>query len=110
MIEIIVIRYLEKKLDVDVFFEEPLNKEDEYVTIEKTGGYIENYINHATIVVQSYAKSLYQAALLNEKVKKAMFDIVEIDDISSVKLNSDYNFTDQSKKKYRYQSVFEFIY
>lgn len=110
MIESIVIKYLNSKLNVNVYAEEPEEKEDSYIVIEKTGGYIENYINHATLAIKSYASSLYGASLLNEDVKKEMISIIELNDIQSSKLNSDYNFTDQTKKKYRYQAIFEIIY
>ena len=53
---------------------------------------------------------MYEAAMLNEKVKKVIGDITDLNDISSVKLNSDYNYTDTARKKYRYQAVFDFVY
>ncbi|GAB6396335.1 hypothetical protein MOB1_06570 [Faecalimonas mobilis] len=43
----------------------------------------------------------------SEKVKKAMKEIVELEDISKCDLNTDYNYTDVARKKYRYQAVFD---
>ena len=51
--------------------------------------------------------SLFGAASLNERVKKVMENIIELDDICSCNLNSDYNYTDTGRKKYRYQAVFD---
>ena len=39
-----------------------------------------------------------------------MESIDDQDPISRVELNSDYNFTDTSTKRYRYQAVYNFIY
>ena len=75
--------------------------------IEKTGGGEENHIKKAMIVIQSFADSLYRAAEINEEVKKAMKEIVELEDISKCDLNTDYNYTDVARKKYRYQAVFD---
>ena len=46
----------------------------------------------------------------NEKVKNAMNNIVVLGAIGSSDLNSDYNFTDTTKKKYRYQAVYDLTY
>ena len=110
MIEKIVLDYMKGCLNVPVYMERPEKEPDEYVLIEKTGSSTENYISSATFVLQSYANSMYFAAELNEKVKTAMDNIIVLDDISKSKLNSDYNFTDTTKKKYRYQAVYDLFY
>ena len=38
------------------------------------------------------------------------FKIVEMDDISKCQLNSDYNYTDTTRKKYRYQAVYDMVH
>ena len=108
MIEEILIEYLSKNVGVPVYLEE--KNLDEYLLVGKTGSSRENYINSCIVFVQSYAKTNYAAALLNEKVKKAMDEIVSLDSISSSKLNSDYNFTDTTKEKYRYQAVYDLVF
>lgn len=60
--------------------------------------------------MQSYGGSLYEAARLNHTVKTAMRDAVTLDDVISCKLNSDYNYTDEETKRYRYQAVFDIRY
>lgn len=110
MIEKIVLDYLKDCMAVPVYMERPETEPDEYVLIEKTGSLTENYIHSATFAMQSYANSMYAAAELNEKVKKAMNDIIVLNNISKSKLNSDYNFTDTAKKKYRYQAVYDLFY
>lgn len=110
MVEMTVLNYLKSALSVSVHMEKPKSEPAKYVLIEKTGSSSENNINSATIAVQSYADSLYEAAALNEEVKAAMLDIIYHEDISKSSLNSDYNFTDTTKKKYRYQAVFDLFY
>ena len=39
-----------------------------------------------------------------------MDGITEKPEIAACRLNSDYNFTDTAKKKYRYQAVFDLVY
>ena len=110
MIEIIIMDYLSKQLGVEVFTEKPHNKPLRYVVIEKTGSTRINYIDKATVVIQSYAESMYEAAVLNERVKHAMDNIITLLSVSKSELNSDYNFTDTAKKEYRYQAVYDITY
>lgn len=110
MIETTILNYLNSVLDVPVHMEKPDAEPVQYVLIEKTGSSKENFINSATIALQSHADSLYSAAALNEEVKKAMDNITILDEISCSQLNTDYNFTDTTKKKYRYQAVYDLFY
>lgn len=110
MIEEIVLKWLEQQLDMPVYMEEPTNKPDSFVLIEKTGSSRDNLINHATLAIQSYGTTMYNAAKLNESVKLAMDDIVQLDTIGSSALNSDYNFTDETTKRYRYQCIYDLTY
>lgn len=110
MVENIVKNYLQSSLNVPVRLEEEDNLGKEYILIEKTGSSKENHVASATLAVQSFSMSLYGAAILNERVKTAMEKIIELDDISKCELNSDYNYTDTNRKKYRYQAVFDIVY
>lgn len=110
MIEIIIKNHLELKLDEEVSFEKPGSMAGGYVVLEKTSSGKNNHLPSATFAFQSYAKSLYEAAKLNEKVKMAVESLITLDEIRGVKLNSDYNFTDTTTKEYRYQAVFDIKY
>ena len=110
MIEATIIDYLTTKLDgIPVFLEMPEERPDEFVLIERTGGANQDRgaINSAMIAIQSWSGSLYGAASLNDLVKAAMLEIPnEANDVCECSLNSDYNFTDTTKKAYRYQAVY----
>lgn len=116
MIEKTVLDYLAGNLligttSVPVYMQEPVSRRpdngDTFVVVEKTGSGKENHLCTATIAIQSYAPTLYEAACLNELVKEAMEDIIELDEISKSQLNGDYNFTKVSTKQPRYQAVFD---
>lgn len=110
MIEQIIIDYLNQNLDTPVYMEVPEDPPESFVIVEKTSGAKENYIQYAMMAFQSYASTLYNAALLNEEVKSAVENMTGLSSISSVQLNSDYNYTDTSTKRYRYQAVYEIYY
>lgn len=109
MIEKIVRDYLEAKLGCPVRLEVE-GDELEMVVLEKTASGKSNHINSATIAIQSYSDSLYNASALNETVKATIEGIVELPEIADIRLNSDYNFTDTTKKRYRYQAVYDLIF
>lgn len=109
MIEKTLYDYLTEK-GITVYMQVPKNPPSEYVLLEKTGSSKTNQIYSATIALQSYADSLYSAATLNEEVKAAMDDSIELDEICDASLNSDYNFTDAETKKYRYQAVYDIVH
>lgn len=107
MIEATIIEYLNNAdLSATVYGEQPANKLSEFYVIEKTGGGLINHIPQSTFAVQSYAQSRYRASMMNDEVKAAMLDLITLDDVSSVELNSDYDYTDTASKTYRYQAVF----
>lgn len=106
MIEITVLNYLNHCLTPPCYMEMPDDPSGSFVIIEKTGSSVSNRISQATFAIQSYASSLADAATLNEQVKTAMEAMIELDEISRVELNSDYNYTDTDLKAYRYQAVY----
>lgn len=108
MIEKIIFDYLNDSLSLPVYTEIPKNPPQRFIAFEKTGGAQVNHINSSTIAVQSYGESLYDAAVINEEVKEEMlYGLISRDEIISVSLNSDYNYTDTTTKRYRYQAVFD---
>lgn len=109
MVESTILSHLNSVLSVPAYMEEPekIPKGKKYVILEKTGSSKRNNVSHATFAVQSYGPSMVDAAELNEDVKAAMESLIELPEIGASKLNSDYNFTDTTTKRYRYQAVFE---
>lgn len=118
MIEQIVLEYLSEHMSVPVLMELPEVPSEEFplmperfLVLEKVGGGMSDHIGAGSIAVQSYSlNSLYEAAQLDEEMRSAMWGIIERNDISEVRLSSNYNHTDVRTKRYRYQSVFEFYF
>lgn len=96
---------------VPVSAELPKNPDIPCVIVEKTAGGYETTIEEATVALQSYGTSLQEAMELNEQVKWIMLDeLIKENDITKVTLNTDYNFTDTTAERYRYQAVFDIKY
>lgn len=109
-IEKTVLDYLAAQLTpIPVYMEVPEDPPATMVIIEKTGGAERDKIKTATLAIQSYAADLFAASQLNEAVKLAIKN-ADITSLFAAKLNSDYNYTDTSTKRYRYQAVFDFYY
>lgn len=107
MIEEVILKFLNEKLNVPATMERPANAGGSFCVLEKVGSARANHIERSSFAIQSYADRLIDAAKLNEQVKHAMDELTELRGISRVDLDSDYNFTDTSKKGYRYQAIYD---
>ena len=107
MIEKTILDYLNEHASIPWYMETPKDPPAKYGLIQKTGSSMTDHIYRATIALQVYADSMYEAADLNEETKELMFQIVSLNEIASSRLNSDYNYTNTATKKYRYQAVFD---
>lgn len=110
MIEKIILDYLSGLLPVPVAVERAIDPPAQYVLLEQTGGSESNHISEATVAIQTYADSRYEAASLMEDVIEAMHGIVSLDSIGGIRLQGSYNYTDVTEKKYRYQAVYNVTY
>jgi hypothetical protein len=109
MIEKIILEYLQE-CGYKVFLEKPDIPPNEYLLVEKTGSRRSNRIDSATVAIQSYAPSMVAAVELNERMKTSMDDIIELNNIGSCDLNSDYSYNDTQTKSYRYQAVYDITF
>lgn len=111
-IEKFMISYLSEKLDIPVYGERPnmATAPDEFVTVEKTGSSRENFVIKCDLAVQSWSTSRINAAELNEKVINILEAATECPEISRCHCDNDYNYTDLTSKRPRYQALFEVVY
>lgn len=108
MIEITVMHYLEAQLpDVPWYMEKPEKPPERYGLVRKTGSGMVNHIHETTVAVQSIAPSLYEAMLLNDRAVAALRAMSPADGVFTVRINSDYEYTDMTTKEHRYQAVAE---
>lgn len=107
-IEAIVIDHLKTALQTTkVYGEIPDSPAGEFFVVDKTGSSTVDHICTSTVAIQSYGDSKYAAAESNEKMKRAMKGIVELDQIGACYLSTDYNYTNIARKQYRYQAVYQ---
>lgn len=107
MIEETLLKYLEAGLSVPVFYVYPTKAPDRFVLLERIGGSRMGMIRSVSFTIQSYAATLAEAAQLNEEVLAVMDEAIALPEVSRVDLDSDYEYTDETMKKYRYQAVFD---
>ena len=110
MIETTIIDYLQPILHVPVSTAHKEREPDTFVIVERVSGGMENHVRNASIAIQSYAPTMYQAAQLHESVLNAMDNIMALDEIAWSSLNAEYNYTDEETKKPRYQALFDITY
>ena len=111
MIELDIKNFIESEFDYPAYMERPQTAIDTFFVIEKISGSRDEQIDFARVAVQTFAPSMYQAASLCEQLNDEMLNnFVTLPNITKVKLNSSYDHTDTTTKKYRYQSLFEIYY
>ena len=110
MIEEIVRDYLLAGLSVPVYVDVPAEPPESYVVIERTGGGETDHIRSAMVAIQSYGASRYDAATLHEDVLLLLKNLIELENVSASDLNAEYDYTDTTTNRYRYQAVFDIIY
>ena len=107
MIETVLLDYLNNaNLSAKVYMEQPKVKPEAFFILEKSGGGQIDHINESDFIVQSYGRTLYEAACMNEEIKAVMLKANTLNEVSAVELNSDYNYTNAESKSYRYQAIF----
>lgn len=107
MIELEIKKYLDGQLNVPSFFEHQAKMPERFIIIEKVNGRKHNWLKGSTFAFQSYAETMYEAALLNDRLKEVVEGLIGLSLVYSVSLNSDYHFSDTDTKRYRYQAVFD---
>lgn len=110
MIEKIIRDYLLTVLDVPVYVDVPADPPDTYVIIQRTGGSETEHIRSAVMAIQSYGPRKTAAAELHEQVLALLPAIADGVEVSACDINAEYDFTDTTTKRYRYQAVFDIIY
>jgi hypothetical protein len=110
IIEKVIIDFLKTKIsNCDILAEAPARPFGRLILVQRTGGR-GRFVKESTVAIQSYGASLYEAAELNEEVKDAMEQLIEVEPITRVNLNSNYNYTDTATAEHRYQAVFDIFH
>ena len=111
LIEKTVIRYLEQKLNInEVYAEIPEEMPKRFIVVGIVDRGKTNHIDAATIELMSYANDKLGAAELDELVRNAMEQIIELDSIFSSRLGGGGDEQDTALKKYRYRSYYNLFF
>ena len=111
MIENKILDYLQRKLNTTyVYLETPKTSHASYVVFQIVDRTRTNLIDAVTVRLWSYGKTKEDAALLDQQVRNAMYDITDLSDISSSSLGGGADDYDTSLNKYRYSSYFNITY
>ena len=111
MIEDYTLRYLSAQLDgVPGAIGQPSPLPPTCFAIKKTDAETANLIPTDTISIYAYAPSEYEAAQLNERIKRAMLAMAGQDAICNVAFYTDFSDDDTEYKVPRYQSIYNVTY
>ena len=109
MIEEIILNYLLES-GFPGYLSVPEEPSGNFVVLDKTGSGHDEGLFRATLAVQSYGKTKYNAAQLSHHVVQAMLDADTLPEVVSCKLVTEYDFPDTTRKLPRYQAVFELVH
>lgn len=111
MIEVDVKNFIDNNLPYHSYVQKPPEINEPCFVIEKLGGSRNEHIDTATMAIQTYAPTPYQAANTSEIMINAMLEeFIDLPNVAKIELNSSYNYPDTTIKNYRYQAVFEIYY
>lgn len=80
------------------------------VVVEKVGESVVNRLRQARLAVQSYGDTLLHAAERNEAALSALASLAADPAVSACRVETSYNFSDEVRKRYRYQAVVHVSY
>ena len=80
------------------------------VVVERLGVSETDRLRRARLAVQSYGLTLLDAAERNEAALLALKTLTDDPAVSACRVESSYNFTDEARKRYRYQAVVHVTY
>lgn len=110
LIEKTIRDYLLGKIqNIPIEVEEPTN-ENTYIVFRVIERGKLDLINSVTVEFFCYGKSKFEAASLDEELRTAMENIVELGSIFSSKIGGGNDSFDTELKKYRYRSYFNLTY
>lgn len=111
MIETKILTYLQNALNTTyVYLETPKTSHNSYVVFQIVDRSRVNMIDAVTVRLWSYGKTKEEAAILDDLVRKAMYNITDLENVSSSTLGGGADDYDTSLNRYRYSSYFNITY
>lgn len=101
-----VVSKLNTSMTVPVYGDEDEVTDSKYVLVEMIGMSEKNMVQKESLSFRSIAESRAAAYALNLTTMEKVKELIQFDEISGIHLESSYDSTDTTKKKYRYQCIF----
>lgn len=105
MIEADLIQFLKAGLDAPVSASVPKTRPARFVTVERTGGALDQFRDLPQFAIQAWGTSTADAAALADEVRKVLVRVSELVDVARVTVGSTYNYPDPDSGQARYQTV-----
>lgn len=108
-IEEALIAWLEA-LGYDAYAQVPETRPDAFVTVERTGGYVEDLVDHPAIAVQTWGATQAAAEETANDLRIAALTGALPEGVHSMRVNSGpYKFYDEDSMQPRYQIVLDVV-
>lgn len=93
------------RLGVSAHAQVPEDRPDAFITVERTGGMSDRFLDRATLAVQVWAPTRARTLALTEDVRRKLWDIWRRPEVASIDIPSMYHFPDPDSQQERYQLV-----
>lgn len=108
-IERVVAKALMESTGFKTFAEVPIERPDEFITVELTGTGGNRFARSCFLAVQSWAQTRKDAEALSELVEDAICDLDEHPNIFNPMVTGTYRFPDPDSNQSRYQTNLELM-
>lgn len=106
MIDVTIRDYLLTQItNTVIVFEQPQERPNEFILLQKIDGGETNKLKASTFSIKAKATNQYTAAVMNESIKSAMFEINTLDDVSGVRQGGEDGRIDTSNQMYEYETI-----
>lgn len=103
-----MIAYLARRLKpVKVYARVPPDRPKTFITVERTGGVDDRFLDRPVFAIQAWAESPYMAATLADEIRAVLPDIVGEAGVSGWHGATMYSWPDPESKHARYQIITE---
>lgn len=88
---------------IPVFAMVPSKRPKVFISVERTGGYMDTFMDHPTLAVQAWAATRADAAALADEAARHVEALYDQPQVSDVRVDAIYNFPDPDSRHCRYQ-------
>lgn len=108
MVEAKLIEFLSRQVDgVTAYGGVPSVRPEVFITVERTGGRADRFLDYPQVAVQVWASSRAQASALAYDLRKACLKLQHKSWVARIELGGLYDFPDPDSRCYRYQFTLE---